>query len=145
MDYYRNAEEPLEAAVDLKNLNKFRMSVTMSTLAIDLLLKSVLYRLDPANDLIMGHNHQGILKLLELRYPPSNPGDRDNLRLAVNLSRKYFKDSRYSSAENFLLFDEEMAARLIYYAQLVKNYVDNDCQATLEDLTKKFGKQADYH
>jgi len=41
MDYYRIAEEPLRAASSLKNDGMYRMSVSMATLAIDLLLKSV--------------------------------------------------------------------------------------------------------
>ena len=46
MDYYELAEEPFESAIELKKTGKFRMSVSMSTLAIDLFLKAVLYRLD---------------------------------------------------------------------------------------------------
>jgi len=30
--------------------------------------------------------------------------------------------------------------KIIEYAQQVKDYVDVDCQATLEDLQKRFGK-----
>jgi hypothetical protein len=33
-----------------------------------------------------------------------------------------------------------LAADFIVYAKLVKAYVDTECQATLDDLQKKFGK-----
>ena len=42
MDYYKIAEEPLRAASLLKSDGLYRMSVSMATLAIDLLLKSAL-------------------------------------------------------------------------------------------------------
>ena len=67
MDYYKLSEEPLKAAFSNKEQGLYRMSVSMSTLAIDLLLKSAL-------------------------------------------------------------------------SKLIKDYVDNDCQATLEDLQKKFNR-----
>ena len=132
MDYYKIAEEPLRAASLLKNDGLYRMSVSMATLAIDLLLKSVLYRLDNTNDLLIGHDHIGIFRTIEKNYP------KPELRTVVKLSRKYFNDSRYSNSENFLSFTETLAADFIEYAQQIKNYVDTDCQATLEDLKNRF-------
>jgi len=74
MDYYRITEEPLRAASSLENEGMYRMSVSMATLAIDLLLKSVLYRLDNTNDLLMGHDHIGMLRTIEKHYPkPEQP------------------------------------------------------------------------
>lgn len=134
MDYYKIAEEPLLAAPLLKKDGLYRMSVSMATLAIDLLLKSVLYRLDNTSDLLIGHDHIGIFRTIEKRYP------RPELRTVVKLSRKYFNDSRYSSNENFPTFTEALAADFIEYTQQVKDYVDIDCQATLEDLQKRFDK-----
>jgi len=106
----------------------------MATLAIDLLLKSVLYRLDSTSGLLMGHDHIGMLRTIEKRYP------KPELRTVVKLSRKYFNDSRYSNNDNFPTFTEDLAADFIEYAQQVKDYVDNDCAATLEDLLKRFPK-----
>lgn len=135
MDYYRLSEEPLQAAVSNKEQALYRMSVSMSTLAIDLLLKSVMYRIDPTHDLIMGHNHAGIVTFIENTYPK-----KDDVRRVAKLSRKYFKDSRYSRSENFVVFTEELADDFISYANLIKDYVDNDCRSTLEDLQKRFEK-----
>jgi len=134
MDYYKIAEEPLLAASLLKNDGLYRMSVCMATLAIDLLLKSVLYRMDNTNDLLIGHDHIGMLRTIEKRYP------KRELRTLVKLSRKYFNDSRYSNNDNFPNFTEDLAEDFIEYARQVKDYVDIDCQATLEDLLKKFNK-----
>lgn len=135
MDYYKLSEEPLQAALSNKEQGLYRMSVNMSTLAIDLLLKSVLYRMEPTHDLMIGHNHAGIVTFIERVYPK-----KDNVRQAAKLSRKYFKDSRYSRSENLDVFTEKLADDFINYTNLIKNYVDNDCQATLEDLQKKFNK-----
>ena len=91
MDYYEIAKEPMQAASLLKNDGLYRMSVSMTTLAIDLLLKSVLYRLDNTSDLLIGHDHIGIYRTIE--------------------------------------------------KQQIKEYVDTDCQATLEDLQRRFGER----
>jgi len=106
----------------------------MATLAIDLLLKSVLYRINNTSELLVGHNHIGMLREIESRYP------KPELRTVVKLSRKYFNDSRYSNNDNFSIFTENLAADFIEYAQQVKNYVDTDCQATFEDLLNRFNK-----
>ena len=49
MDYYLLSEEPLKAADINKRNGLYRMSVHMATLAIELMLKSVLYRLELDN------------------------------------------------------------------------------------------------
>ena len=127
------SEEPLQAAISNKEQGLYRMSVSMSTLAIDLLLKSVLYRMEPTHDLMMGHNHVGIVTFIEKMYPK-----KDGIRYVAKLSRKYFKDSRYSRSENLAVFTEELADSFISYSKHIKEYVDNDCQATLADLQNKF-------
>jgi len=133
MDYYKLSEEPLQAAKLNKEQGLYRMSVSMSTLAIDLLLKSVLHRIEPTHDMMMGHNHAGIVTFIEGKYPR-----KDAVRHAAKLSRKYFKDSRYSRSENLSLFTETLADDFVGYAEIIKDYVDTECQATLEDLQKRF-------
>ncbi|MCL2379085.1 MAG: HEPN domain-containing protein [Defluviitaleaceae bacterium] len=135
MDYYEIAEEPLLAASSLQNDGLYRMSVCMATLAIDLLLKSVLYRMDSTSGLLMGHDHIGMLRTIEKRYP------KPKLRTVVKLSRKYFNDSRYSNNDNFPTFTKELAKDFIDYVQQVKDYVDIDCQATLDDFLNRFNKR----
>ena len=134
MDYYKISEEPFNAAISLKKDGMYRMSVSMATLAIDLMLKSVLFRLNSTSELLIGHNHIGIFREIENRYP------KPELRTVVKISRKYFNDSRYSSSENFPRFTEILATDFIRYAHQVKDYVDTDCQAALEDLQKRFEK-----
>jgi HEPN domain-containing protein len=115
MNYYKLSEEPLQAAISNKEQGLYRMSVSMSTLAIDLLLKSVVYRIDPTHELIMGHNHAGIVTFIENSYKRKN-----DVRQAAKLSRKYFKDSRYSRTENLTVFTEELADDFISYTNLIK-------------------------
>ena len=135
MDYYRLSEEPLQAAKVNKENGLYRMSVSMATLSIDALLKSVLYRIKSDDDLILGHNHLGIVDVIETRYPR-----KDGIRHIAKLSRKYFKDSRYSNSENFSLFTENLAADFISYAEQVKDYVDTECQSTINDLLQRFNE-----
>ena len=135
MDYYKLSEEPLQAAISNKEQGLYRMSVSMSTLAIDLLLKSILHRMEPTHDLIMGHNHVGIVTFIEKMYPK-----KADIRQVAKLSRKYFKDSRYSRSENLTVFTEALATDFVEYVRQVKNYIDIDCQATLENLQKRFEK-----
>jgi len=135
MDYYKLSDEPLLAAKVNKENGLYRMSVSMATLAIDTLLKSVLYRVKRDDNLIMGHNHLGIVDAIEARYPRN-----DNIRHIAKLSRKYFKDSRYSNAENFHAFTESLASDFISYAEQVKDYVDTECQGTIDDLLQRYGK-----
>ncbi|MCL1843281.1 MAG: HEPN domain-containing protein [Defluviitaleaceae bacterium] len=135
MDYYKLSEEPLQAAISNKEQGLYRMSVSMSTLAIDLLLKSVLFRIEATHDLMMGHNHAGIVTFIENVYPKN-----DDIRRTAKMSRKYFKDSRYSRTENLSVFTKELADKFISYTMIIKDYVDNDCRATQEDLQKKFSK-----
>ena len=134
MDYYKLSDEPLKAAIVNMENGLYRMSVSMSTLAIDALLKSVLYRIRHDDNLIMGHNHLGIVDAIEVRYPR-----KDNIRHIAKLSRKYFKDSRYSNSENFPTFTEHLSSAFIDYAHQVKDYVDTECQGTIDDLLQRFG------
>ena len=62
------------------------------------------------------------------------------MSVSIKLSRKYFNDSRYANNENFSTFTKDLAVDFIKYAQQVKDYVDTDCQSTLEDLQKRFDK-----
>jgi len=136
MDYYAISEEPLQASQALKGNGMYRMSVCMAMLAIDLLLKSVLYRINNASELLIGHNHIAILREIETRYP------KPELRTIVKLSRKYFNDSRYSNRDNISTFSEKLAVDFIFYAQQVKDFVNNDCLASIDDLQQKFGKRS---
>ena len=121
------------AAITLFDNGLFRMSVSMSTLAIDLLLKSMVFRLDRTSDFLMGHDHIGMFRLIEKRYP------KPELRTVVKLSRKYFNDTRYSNNENLSAYTDDFARDFIGYTQQIKDFIDTDCQASLDDL------QALYH
>ena len=125
----------MQAAKVNKANGLYRMSVSMASLAIDSLLKSVLYRIRRDDNLIMGHNHLGIVDAIEARYPRN-----DGIRHIAKLSRKYFKDSRYSNSENFPTFTESLASDFISYVEQVKNYVDIECQGTIDDLLRRFKK-----
>ena len=134
MDYYNLAEEPFSTAVELIDIGRYRMSVHMSTLAMDLYLKSILYRIDPRSDYLVGHDHIGIFRLIEKRYP------KPELSSLVKLSRKYFNSSRYSKTEDLSIYTKQLAQEFVAYAQQIKNYVDNDCAASIDDLKNRFDR-----
>ena len=43
-------------------------------------------------------------------------------------------------AQNSFIYDKEFAQSFIGYVEQVKDYIDDDCQPTLDDLQQKFNK-----
>ncbi len=58
----------------------------------------------------------------------------------MTLSRKYFNESRYPYAGDIRVYTRGFADEFIKITDDVKYYVDNECIATEDDLTKKFAK-----
>ena len=81
---------------------------------------------------MLNHNHIGILREIEKKYPSSG------LHTVVKMSTKYFKDSRYSNFENLEAFTKEFANEFVGYVNQVKEYVDEKCAATLGDLQARY-------
>jgi len=131
--YYSDAEEWRGTAVDMEACGRYRGSVYMSCLAVECFLKSRIEMIDPNNPRLKEHDSIYFYRLLKEKYPTG-----ENLLADIRLCRKYHNDARYSSTHKPELYDKEFANRLIDIVGKVKDYIDNECTATLEDLAEKF-------
>ena len=59
---------------------------------------------------------------------------------SIRLCRKYHNEARYSNISKSDLYDLEFASRFIGIVSDVREYIDNECIATLDDLHNKYGK-----
>ena len=132
MEYYDNAVDVHETAEILYNNGKYRMSIYNVCLAAELYLKSRLSLVEYDSRLESSHDVIGIYRCLTKRFPSSN-----DLTQAINMCRKYFNETRYPY-DGTGIFTSEFALEFLNFLMEIKNYVDNDCIATLDDLKKKF-------
>ena len=135
MAYYDDALEWQGTAVDLEACGRFRGSVYMSCLAVECFLKSQVDIISPNNPRLKEHDTIYFYRLLTEKYPPSK-----NIITDIRLCRKYHTDARYSNTLNIELYNQDFANRFIRIISDVKDYVDNECTATTEDLIKKYNK-----
>ena len=134
MDFYENAVDVHEAAEILNKNGKHRMSVYNSCLAIELYLKSRLPLVENAASFEMSHDVVNIYRTLNKRST-----SKKNLTRIVTLSRKYFNESRYPSSGT-KMFTNELAAEFLEYVSEIKDYVDNQCIADINDLKNRYKK-----
>ena len=111
---------------------KYQVSIALSCLSAELYLKSVLERVEHSVDLETSHDVINIYRCVNKRYKSTK-----DLLHALVLFRKYFNEARYP-AFNSAAYTKEFCEDFLGYVDLVKNYVDNECQATLEDVQNKF-------
>jgi hypothetical protein len=57
--------------------------------------------------------------------------------------RKYFNESRYPYASDVSIYTKEFAAEFIEFITIIKDYIDNDCLATVEDLKDRYTNKID--
>ena len=132
MDYYDNAVDVHETAEILYNNGKYRMSIFNVCLAVELYLKSRLSLVEYDVRLESSHDVITIYHSLTKRFDSSK-----NLIPAINMCRKYFNESRYPY-DGKDIFTQEFAFEFLNYLTDIRNYVDNECVATLDDLKKKY-------
>jgi HEPN domain-containing protein len=136
MDFYLNAVETEASALALFNAKKYRHAIYLYCLAIELYLKSRLYLVEYDDDLNISHDIGGLYDTLVTRFKPSN-----DLHVIIKRSRKYFNESRYPYGGDFSAYTREFAEEFIETVKSVKQYVDNECVATEDDLKRKFSKE----
>jgi len=134
MDYYSNAVSWLEGAKLLESNGYYQQSVSQSCLATELFLKSRLSIIDPNSELDKSHDSINIFNELKRKYPTSK-----DLLPGIRFCRKFFNEARYPY-DGIEIYTKEFALRFIGYVEQVKDYIDNDCQPTIEDLQQKFNK-----
>lgn len=135
MDYYNNAMGWYESAKFAITGGFYQQSVSQSCLAVELFLKSKLFVIDPNSELDKTHDSLNIFNMLVKKYPTNK-----NLLPGIRYCRKYFNEARYPYGE-VGIYTEEFAQQFIGYVEAVKDYIDSDCQSSLEDLQRRFDKE----
>ena len=136
MNYYDNAVDVHESADGLLGLNKFRMSIYCSCLAVELYLKSKLHLVSHEDELEVSHNIIAIYDALTARFKPKN-----DLKPMIVRCRKYFNESRYPYVGDIGIYTKEFAEEFIDFTNQVKDFIDNDCMATMDDLLNKYSNR----
>lgn len=78
------------------------------------------------------HDVINIFKCLTKRFEPT-----DDLLSAIVQCRKYFNEARYPASDSEA-YTKEFCEDFLGHIDLIKNYVDNQCHATTDDLLKRF-------
>ena len=133
MDYYINAQETERAAIALFDVGIYRQSVYMSCLAVELFLKSKLHMVSHEDGLERSHDIVNLYKALRTRYQPKTNFDK-----MITRCRKYFNESRYPYSNDISVYTKDFAGEFINFVADIKDFIDNDCMATLEDLKERY-------
>ena len=99
---------------------------------MELYLKSVLGLVEHNIDLETSHDIINIYRCLSKRYKAT-----EDLTYALVRCRKYFNEARYPTSESEV-YTKQFCEEFLGYIDLIRNYVDNQCHATTDDLIKKF-------
>lgn len=135
MDYYKLAEDKQKVAQLTKDAGFYADSVYASCLAVEFYLKSVMNRVPEAREFEFTHDVINLYYATKKKYPSSK-----DLSEAVKYCRKYNNESRYPY-NGMEIYTDNIATQFLKYAEDVKYYIDEECQATLEDLKNKFNKR----
>ena len=132
MDYYKLAEEEMQVTETLYNAERYRHAVFHACMSMEYFLKAKLVQINPASEFLDTHDIINIFKVIQSKYKPSR-----DLRPIVGFCRKYFNESRYP-ASGTAVYTKEFAEEFMEYVGNIKNYIDSECVATVEDLVYKF-------
>ena len=136
MGYYEDALEWLGTAVDLKDCGRYRASIYMSCLAVECFLKAKVEAVDPDNARLGEHDSIYLYRVLKEKYKSKSDLSKD-----IVLCRKYHNEARYSNSAKHDVYDEGFVCRFIEIVNKVKDFIDEECIATLDDLADKYKKQ----
>lgn len=115
-----------------KDAKFYADSVYASCLAIEFYLKSVMNRVPNSKKYEFTHDVINLYNEINKKYPSSK-----DLSLIMRRCRKYNNESRYPY-NGVEIFTSEFAEEFLSYVKLVKEYVDNECKPTIDDLKNKF-------
>ncbi|MCL2320590.1 MAG: HEPN domain-containing protein [Oscillospiraceae bacterium] len=132
MDYYQMALDKVKVAILTKNSGFYTDSIYASCLAIEFFLKSVINRVSSAQKFEFNHDVINLYHEIRTKYP-----SKKDLSKVMKYCRKYINESRYPY-NGTDAFTDAFAEEFLAYVEEIKQYVDNECQATVEDLKKKF-------
>ena len=134
MDYYKLAEEEMQVVDTLYDAGQYRHAIYHSCMCIEYMLKIKLVQIAPVSEFLDGHDIINIFKVVSAKYKPNK-----DLRSIVGFCRKYFNESRYP-ASGTGAYTKEFAEEFIQHVQAIKDYIDNECASSAEDLVNKFKK-----
>jgi len=134
VDYYKLAEEELQVVETLYDAGRYRHAIYHSCMCIEYLLKTKLVQIAPTSEFLDGHDIINIFKVVNSKYKSSK-----DLRTIVGFCRKYFNESRYP-AFGTEVYTKEFAEEFIQHVKTIKDYIDDECVSTAEDLVNKFKK-----
>ena len=134
MEYYKLAEDKQKVALLTKGAGFYADSIYASCLAVEFYLKSVMNRVPEAQEFEFTHDVINLYYAIKNKYPSSQ-----DLSEAVKFCRKYNNESRYPYSGT-TVFTDDFAEKFLIYVENVKYYIDEECQANLEDLKNKFNK-----
>ncbi|MCL2813832.1 MAG: HEPN domain-containing protein [Oscillospiraceae bacterium] len=134
MEYYKLAEDKQKVAQLTKDAGFYADSIYASCLAVKFYLKSVMNRVPEAQEFEFTHDVINLYYAIKNKYPSSQ-----DLSEAVKFCRKYNNESRYPYSGT-TVFTDDFAEKFLIYVENVKYYIDEECQANLEDLKNKFNK-----
>lgn len=133
MDYYANAQRNEQAAITLLKNFHYQQSISLACLAVELYLKSKLHLVNHERDLLFSHDVVNIYKALTSRYNPK----KDMLPM-IAMCRKYFNESRYPFSSDISAYTEEFTKEFIEHVSDIRDFIDNDCIATIDDLKNRY-------
>jgi HEPN domain-containing protein len=133
MGYYEDAIEWHGTAVDLKSSGRYRASVYMSCLAVECYLKAKVEMIDPDNAKLAEHDSIYLYRFLKEKF-----GTKVDLSKSIVLCRKYHNEARYSNTIKPEVYDESFSGEFIDIIQKVKQFIDDECIATIDDLVNKY-------
>ena len=134
MDYYKLADEEIQAIETLFNAGQYRHAITHSCMCIEYLLKTKLIQIDPTSQLLYGHDIINIYKEVEAKFKPSK-----DLIPSIRFCRKYLNESRYPESGTEI-YSKDFAEQFTQYIKDIKHYIDNECIATMDDLVDRYKK-----
>ena len=125
-ELYLQAEDDLSSAQDLFSSGKYRNAIFLCTRAGEKFLKSILDTVPHDLSLNVTHKSIEIYNVLCITY-----GISADVEHACKLLTKYSSRAAYPSPG--MIFDEKLADNFIGYVDLVKKYVDDVTEQTLEN------------
>lgn len=133
MNYYDNALNWYNSAKFSLTGEFYQQSISQSCLAVELFLKSKLILVDPDSELDKSHDSISIFKELAKKYPT-----RKELLHGIRNCRKYFNEARYPHSGTDI-YTKEFAEEFVKYVEDVRDYIDNECPTSMQDLQNKYG------
>ena len=133
MDYYTNAQGYENAANKLVEIGCYQQSIHLSCIAVELYLKSKLPLVPHDKYLETSHDVLKMYRTLTSKFKP-----KSDMREMITMCRKYFNESRYPSSTNTDVFTKDFAVEFTEFIEAIRDFIDNECIATLNDLQEKY-------